>query len=201
MAWSSCSKPPVSIAQWMPHSLGAFTSHHQRPARVCSPGAQPPDELEGLRRQAASVDAEDADLRVDRVGHVEQRDAVDLERGRERDPRREALEGPLEHDLRLLALELDRELAGLELVGQLDAHAATSSRSRCRAGSMPASSPSSSSERRRQKSVKGSPSKRSSSQPWTRPSTASSSSSERTRRNSGRPIAAPGPSPPRTKMS
>ncbi len=38
-ACSSCSKPPVSIAQWMPHSFGAFVSHHQRPARDCSPGA------------------------------------------------------------------------------------------------------------------------------------------------------------------
>ncbi len=39
IACSSCSKPPVSIAQWMPHSLGAPLSHHQRPARACSPGA------------------------------------------------------------------------------------------------------------------------------------------------------------------
>ena len=39
IACSSCSKPPVSIAQWMPHSFGAFVSHHQRPARVASPGA------------------------------------------------------------------------------------------------------------------------------------------------------------------
>ena len=39
IAWSSCSKPPVSIAQCMPHSFGAFDSHHHRPARVGSPGA------------------------------------------------------------------------------------------------------------------------------------------------------------------
>ena len=48
MAFSSCSKPPCSIEQCMPHSLGAFVSHHQRPARSSSPspiarvqGAQP----------------------------------------------------------------------------------------------------------------------------------------------------------------
>ena len=35
----SCSKPPVSRGQWMPHSLGAFVSHHQRPARASSPSA------------------------------------------------------------------------------------------------------------------------------------------------------------------
>ena len=39
IACSSCSKPPVSIAQCMPHSFGAFVSHHQRPARAGSPGA------------------------------------------------------------------------------------------------------------------------------------------------------------------
>ncbi len=33
-ACSSCSRPPLSIAQWMPHSFGAFVSHHQRPARL-----------------------------------------------------------------------------------------------------------------------------------------------------------------------
>ena len=50
IAWSSCSKPPVSIAQCMPHSFGAPVSHHQRPARTGSPfatgrvqGAQPID--------------------------------------------------------------------------------------------------------------------------------------------------------------
>src|SRR5207302_4927766 len=48
IAFSSCSKPPCSIEQCMPHSLGAFVSHHQRPARSSSPspiarvqGAQP----------------------------------------------------------------------------------------------------------------------------------------------------------------
>ena len=39
MAWSSCSNPPVSIAQCMPHSFGAPVSHHQRPARTGSPSA------------------------------------------------------------------------------------------------------------------------------------------------------------------
>ena len=34
IACSSCSKPPVSIAQCMPHSFGASVSHHQRPART-----------------------------------------------------------------------------------------------------------------------------------------------------------------------
>ena len=39
IACSSCSSPPVSTAQWIPHSFGAFASHHQRPARPASPGA------------------------------------------------------------------------------------------------------------------------------------------------------------------
>ena len=39
IACSSCSSPPVSTAQWMPHSFGAFTSHHQRPSRPDSPSA------------------------------------------------------------------------------------------------------------------------------------------------------------------
>jgi hypothetical protein len=39
MERNSCSNPPVSIAQWIPHSLGAFCSHHHRPAREASPGA------------------------------------------------------------------------------------------------------------------------------------------------------------------
>src|SRR4029453_8605866 len=39
IAWSSCSRPPVSTAQWIPHSFGAFSSHHQRPSRPVSPGA------------------------------------------------------------------------------------------------------------------------------------------------------------------
>src|SRR2546422_237176 len=38
-ACSSCSKPPVSMAQWIPHSFGAFSSHHQRPVRAGAPGA------------------------------------------------------------------------------------------------------------------------------------------------------------------
>src|SRR5438270_1963487 len=48
VACSSCSNPPCSIEQCMPHSFGAFFSHHQRPARSSSPasvarvhGAQP----------------------------------------------------------------------------------------------------------------------------------------------------------------
>ena len=112
--------------------------------------AQPLDQLVGLGGQAARVDAEDLDRRVELVGHVEQRDAVDLERGRERDPRREALERPLEQLLRLLALELDRELARLQLVDQLDRTHAASFSSRVRAGSRPARTPSSSSLSRSQ---------------------------------------------------
>ena len=38
IACSSCSKPPVSIEQCIPHSFGASVSHHQRPARVGSSG-------------------------------------------------------------------------------------------------------------------------------------------------------------------
>ena len=38
IAFSSCSKPPCSIEQCMPHSFGAFDSHHQRPARSSSSG-------------------------------------------------------------------------------------------------------------------------------------------------------------------
>jgi hypothetical protein len=37
-ACSSCSRPPLSIEQWIPHSFGAFDSHHQRPARDGSSG-------------------------------------------------------------------------------------------------------------------------------------------------------------------
>src|SRR5438128_729048 len=133
MAWSSCSKPPVSIAQWMPHSFGAFSSHHQRPARFGSPGwiarvqGAPPieaellDQVERLLREPARVDAEEADLRIDLVGHVEEGHPVVLEGGRDGDARREALQCPLEHGLGLLALERDRELARLELVEELDA--------------------------------------------------------------------------------
>src|SRR5438552_13931504 len=165
------------------------------------PLAQLLDELEGLLREPARVDAEEADLGIDLVGHVEQGHAVVLERRRDGDARREALHRPLEHGLRLLALERNRELAGLELVDELDAQAATSSRSRCFAGSTPANWPSSSSLARRQKSVNDSSSTRWSSQPWTRPSTAWSSSSVRMRRKSGRPIAAPGPRAPRRKLS
>ena len=40
--------------------------------------------------------------------------------GRDRDARREPLDRPLEQRLRLLALELDRELARLQFVDQLD---------------------------------------------------------------------------------
>jgi hypothetical protein len=39
IAFSSCSNPPCSIEQCIPHSFGAFVSHHQRPARSPSPGA------------------------------------------------------------------------------------------------------------------------------------------------------------------
>src|SRR5216683_879390 len=49
-AASSCSNPPVSIAQFIPHSLGAPVSHHHRPERASSPapvarvhGAHPMD--------------------------------------------------------------------------------------------------------------------------------------------------------------
>ena len=36
--FSSCSRPPLSTEQWMPHSFGAPDSHHQRPSREASPG-------------------------------------------------------------------------------------------------------------------------------------------------------------------
>ena len=90
--------------------------------------AQAVGQLERLGRQAAGVDAEDRDVRIDLVGHVDQHDAVDLERRRDRDARREPRDRPLEQRLRLLAFELDRELARLQFVDQLDAaHASTSS--------------------------------------------------------------------------
>ena len=115
-----------------------------------------------------------------------QRDAVDLERRRERDPRREALERPLQQLLGLLALELDRQLAGLQLVDQLDrTHAAASSLSRSAPARGRPASPSSSSLIRSQNARKSSPARRALSQPPTSPSTASSSSSVGTRRNTG----------------
>src|SRR5262245_3009075 len=133
-------------------------------------------EVERLLRHPPGVDAEDADLRIDLVRHVEDGDAVDLERGRDGDARREALDRPLEDDVGLLALELDGELAGLQLVDQLDRHYAASAstsasppRSRFRAGSSPASAPSSSSESLVAKAANDSAGLRPSSQPSTRP--------------------------------
>ena len=117
--------------------------------------AQLLDQLVGLGGQPPGVDAEDLDARVELVRHVEQRDPVDLEGGGERDPRREALQRPLEQLLRLATLELDRELAGLEVVDQVD-HAASASFSRARAGSRPTSTPSSSSLVRSQNARKSS---------------------------------------------
>jgi hypothetical protein len=81
-----------------------------------SPVAHLLDEVVGLGRQAAGVDAEQADRGVDRIRHVEQHRAVCLECRGDRDARREALDRPLEHDLRLLALELDRQLPCFEIV-------------------------------------------------------------------------------------
>src|SRR5262249_57144165 len=118
---------------------------------------------------------------------------VGLNRGRDGDARREGFESPLGDRLRLPPRELDRGLARLELVEQLDAHAATSSRTRTLAGSTPASTPSSSSLSRRANCGNVSPLTRRASQPATRPSTAESNSFVRTRLNSGRPIAAPPP--------
>src|SRR6266542_1653485 len=139
---------------------------------------QPLAQLVRLVRQAAGVHGEHPDLRVEVVGHVDEGDAVDLKRGRDTEARAETIDRPLEDELRLLALELDRELARLQLVEQLvRAHAAATSSRRLRAGSSFASAPSSSSESRRWKSVNDSPSPRPSSQPRIRPSTAASSPS------------------------
>jgi hypothetical protein len=49
------------------------------------------DQLVRLGGQAARVDTEDPHAGVELVRHVEQRHAVDLERGGQRDPRREPL--------------------------------------------------------------------------------------------------------------
>ena len=155
--------------------------------------AQLLDEVERLLRQPAGVDREDAHVRVDRVRHVDQRDVALLERGREREPLAEALERPLEQLPRLAALELDRQLAGLQVVDQVGAHAACllgrAGRGRVDAGE-------------RAELVVGqavancgklSSSRRPSSQPATRPPTTSSSRSVGTRRNTGRPIAGVAP--------
>jgi hypothetical protein len=80
------------------------------------PVAQLLDRVERLRRQPPGVDAEDANLRVDRVRHVEEDDAVDLERGRERNLRRESFERPGDDLFRLFTLERDRQFARLQLV-------------------------------------------------------------------------------------
>src|SRR6185436_2822285 len=101
----------------------------------------------GLLRQAPGVNAEHAHVRANASSHVDKDATVDLKSGRDRNAV-EALECPFEHRLRLLALELDRELAGLQLVEQLRAHSA-SSRTRPLTGSIPAARPSSSSLCRR----------------------------------------------------
>ena len=60
-ACSSCSRPPLSIEQWMPHSFGAPDSHHQRPARLASPGCDrarargAADRRVALRRRASGT--------------------------------------------------------------------------------------------------------------------------------------------------
>src|SRR5262249_53338381 len=143
-------------------------------------------------------DAEDPDARVELVRHVEQRHPVDLERRRERDPRREPLERPLQELPGLPTLELDGELACLEIVDQID-HAATSSLRV--AGSRPTSRPSSWSLVRSQNARNVSPSVRADSHPDTSCVTVSSSSSVGTRRKTGRAIAARGPRPPRRNTS
>src|SRR5579864_1647401 len=158
--------------------------------------AQRLGERKRLLRQASGVDREHAHGGVDRIGHVDQHRAVDLERRRDGDALAELVERPLEQRVRLLALEADGELARVELVEE-NGHAAT----RFRAGSRPARAPRSSSPSRRWKSVNVSPSLRVSSQPRTRPSTADSSRSLGTRRKSDPPIAGAGPSEPRTNMS
>ena len=86
--------------------------------------AQLLDEIERRLRQPSRVHGEDAYVRVEPVGHVEQRHVALLEGGGEREPLAESLQRPGEEILRLLALELDRQLAGLEVVQQLGrAHA------------------------------------------------------------------------------
>src|SRR5262249_55171195 len=169
-------------------------------ARVA--GTEAVGQLVRLVGEAAGVDREDLDLGIDLVRHVDQRDAVDLKRGRDRDPTPEALDAPLDQGLRLLPLELDRELAGLEFIHQLErAHSSASSRWRPFAGAIPASSPSSSSLVRRANDTNPSPGSRRPSQPAISPSTAASRSSVGTRRKSARPTSGDGPSEPRTKMS
>src|SRR5437763_3187106 len=165
-------------------------------------GAEAVGELMCLVGEATRLDGEDLDLRVELVRHVDQHDAVDLERRRDRDPAAEALDAPLDHGLRLLAFELDRELSRLEFVQQFErAHSSASSRWRPFAGASPASSPSSSSLARRANDTNPSSGSRRSSQPAISPSTAVSSSSVGTRRTSGRPIRGSGPGEPRTRMS
>src|SRR4051812_31827218 len=88
--------------------------------------AQTVREFERLGGKAAGVDAEHWHGRVELVRHVDQDDAVDLERGGDREARHELRDRPFEHRLRLLAFELDRQLACFQLVQKLDAaHAST----------------------------------------------------------------------------
>ena len=74
------------------------------------------DQLERLLRQPAGVDREHSNARVDRVGHVDQGHITFLERGRDRQRVAEVVERPGEHVLRLLSLELDRQLARFQVV-------------------------------------------------------------------------------------
>ena len=83
-AVSSCSKPPVSIEQCIPHSFGAPVSHHQRPERGSSSSATCPgagsaaDRLEALVVQLVVGHVVGADIVPDLfVGPVGQRREFD----------------------------------------------------------------------------------------------------------------------------
>jgi hypothetical protein len=105
------------LAGHRPDLLGIRLDEPEPESRIA--GAEPVCELERLRGQPARVDAEHRDRGIDLVGHVDQDDAVDLERGRDGEPRREPVDRPLEERLGLLPLERNRELARFALVDQL----------------------------------------------------------------------------------
>src|SRR5947207_1961390 len=63
--------------------------------------AEPGDQVVRLRRQPARVDGEDVTIGIDPVGHVDDRDPVDLEGGRDADAGAEPLDRPFENGLGL----------------------------------------------------------------------------------------------------
>src|SRR5581483_4112161 len=157
------------------------------------------------------VDREDPDAWVDPPRHVDQGHAVGLKTRAEAETSAEFRDRPGEHFLRLLAVELDRRLAGFEFVHDdmfalrfhrrdFSVRARFDHKRACsrlvEASALPIVTRAASGVRL-QNCVNDSPGSRSSRYPAKSRATVSSILAEGTRRRSGRPIAASRPSPPR----